>query len=134
MTKELPEITPAIAARFRAFVTVAPNGCWLWTGSLTQKGYGRFRILNRVIRAHRFSWALAGHELPFGMVLDHRCHTRHCVRPAHLELVTQQVNAIRRIGRGEPTPEWLTWEERHELDRWTPEDAMRELEKLGVAL
>jgi len=74
-------------------------GCWSWTGSLTSDGYGQFAVEGRSMRAHRLSWlAFVGPlERPGepGLVLDHLCRNRACVCPAHLELVTPQVNVRR---------------------------------------
>jgi len=33
--------------------------------------------------------------IPDGLVLDHLCRVRACVRPGHLEAVTQRVNLLR---------------------------------------
>jgi hypothetical protein len=65
--------------------------CWLWTGALGGAGYGVFSFERTLIRAHQF---LAG-KAPDGMVWDHLCQVRTCVRPDHLEAVTQSENARR---------------------------------------
>jgi hypothetical protein len=80
--------------------------CWVYTGWKDKDGYGRYTIeLSRAsngerrrkhIYAHRLAWRLAGRELPRGLVLDHLCMTRDCVRPSHLEAVTQIENTRRR--------------------------------------
>lgn len=65
--------------------------CWLWTGSRTTEGYGKFRTL----AAHRvFYRALVG-PVPPHMDLDHLCRVRHCVRPDHMEPVTHGENVRR---------------------------------------
>lgn len=65
--------------------------CWLWMGAVTD-GYGSLRFAGRQFRAHRFIYALLVGEIPEGMTLDHLCRVRHCVNPAHLEVVTPQEN------------------------------------------
>lgn len=73
------------------------NTCWLWTAGLTS-GYGNFFNGNKMIGAHRYSWELSGGVLPAGMQLDHICHIRACVNPAHLRLVNHALNAQNRSG------------------------------------
>jgi hypothetical protein len=67
--------------------------CWLWTGARMPIGYGRFGIKKENCLAHVVSMGLAGVEIPPGMVLDHICKVRNCVRPEHLRVVTRSWNA-----------------------------------------
>lgn len=71
--------------------------CWLWTGTRTGKGYGRFKVNGRLVFAHRFAYELLVGPIPPGLQVDHLCRVRHCVNPAHLEPVTCKEN----IQRGE---------------------------------
>lgn len=66
--------------------------CWLWTGPLTDKGYGQFRIQKRMVRAHRAVYEFLVGEPPDGLVGNHLCYVRHCVNPDHQEFVTQLEN------------------------------------------
>lgn len=78
--------------RFAALVEVdEATGCWLWTGAISDTGYGNFWLRGGTVLAHRYSWARS-RALPFGMTLDHLCRVRRCVNPAHLEPVTQAEN------------------------------------------
>lgn len=81
--------------RFAAKYTVDESGCWLWTASTVNNGYGRFRIGGESRLAHRVSYELHVGPIPEGLQLDHLCRVRDCVNPAHLEPVTASVN-IRR--------------------------------------
>lgn len=58
-----------------------PDGCWVWQGSLTRGGYGRFSD----VRAHRTSFIECGGVLTSEkpMVL-HKCNNPPCVNPNHL--------------------------------------------------
>jgi hypothetical protein len=77
--------------------------CYLWTFGLNAGGYGKVylkadgRWRNRP--AHRVAWELKW-DCPFpqGMVPDHLCRVRRCVRPSHLEPVTNTANILRGEG------------------------------------
>jgi predicted Zn-ribbon and HTH transcriptional regulator len=72
--------------------------CWLWTAALEPGGYGVFWYDNGEGHyAHRFSYQTFVGPLTPGMVLDHLCRVRRCVRPLHLEQVTYQVNRDRTL-------------------------------------
>lgn len=72
------------------------DGCWLWTGALT-KGHGRFNVSGRSVPAHRVAWLLEHGEDAPGQ-LDHECRVKHCVRPGHLRVATDQENQQNRAG------------------------------------
>jgi hypothetical protein len=90
-------LRPEQIARFHASYFMEPNcGCWIWTGTVEEGGYGRFTIAKqKLASAHRISYFLHKGEIPSGMQLDHLCRVRCCVNPDHLEAVTNQVNAAR---------------------------------------
>ena len=78
---------------------VEPTGfCWLWTGALDGKGYGRVSVGGKVVRAHRWAYEALVGPIPSGLHLDHLCRVKTCVNPDHLEPVTHRVNLER--GRG----------------------------------
>ncbi|WP_086846973.1 HNH endonuclease signature motif containing protein [Amycolatopsis kentuckyensis] len=68
--------------------------CWLWTKTTNHDGYGRFWVDRVGYLAHRFSYQLRHGEIPKGLVLDHLCRVRTCVRPEHLEPKTDRDNIL----------------------------------------
>lgn len=80
--------------RFLVKLTEQPNGCWQWTGAISDTGYGSFSFGGRVGGAHRAAYQMFRGPIPRGLVLDHLCRNRGCVNPSHLEPVTQRENVI----------------------------------------
>ncbi len=73
--------------------------CWIWNGTRTREGYGRFGVsipgvVNTQVMAHRISYLLAYGVIPDGLVIDHKCYNTSCVNPVHLEAVTSYENTI----------------------------------------
>lgn len=90
--------------RFMQYVTYEPNsGCWLWTGYVNPKGYGRINIKRRLVLTHRFLFEREYGPVPDGLMLRHKCDVKCCVNPDHLELGTNRDNVddcLRRDGSG----------------------------------
>lgn len=86
-----------------SFIPEPNSGCWLWDGSVTDKGYG---VVNRgrqkgEERAHRWSWRIHYGPVPDGLHVLHKCDMPCCVNPQHLFLGTHNDNMcdMRRKGR-----------------------------------
>lgn len=96
-------LTPLTTAQTEQFwARVDKTGeCWLWIGVTTEKGYGRFSLVNdagrRQHRAHRVAFTEARGPIPDGLVIDHLCRVRNCVNPDHMELVTPAENTLRGV-------------------------------------
>jgi len=74
--------------------------CWLWLAAAST-GYGSYPIRwpdGSVDHcAHRVAWRLLRGPIPPGLVLHHKCGIRHCVRPDHLEPMSQRENVIKAV-------------------------------------
>lgn len=94
--RDKPDWLLSAIERFDAKWIESADGCHIWTSTLNERGYGKFRVLDRILSAHRFAFEVHfGAPLTPGLVLDHLCRVRHCVNPAHMEAVPQVTN-IRR--------------------------------------
>lgn len=105
-----PNLCTRCLHRFWSKVTADDNGCWRWTGTVIDSGYGMFAVRSANQLAHRLAYEQLVGRIPDGLVIDHRCHTddaicdggicphRRCCNPGHLEPVTQIVNVARGHG------------------------------------
>lgn len=79
--------------------------CWTWQGRLL--GAGKYPVVwypekstwaNGDYPAHKKAWEDINGPMPEGLVPDHLCSIHTCVRPDHIEAVTQQENTLRGEG------------------------------------
>lgn len=77
-------------------LSTATGGCWLWPG-VPRGSYGQFRHYGYPHPAHRVALRDSGAKIDLNLVIDHLCRTPACVRPSHLEQVTQVENIRRGI-------------------------------------
>lgn len=72
--------------------------CWTYTGRLNAKGYAHVHHNGGKIMAHRLAYQIAVGPIPAGRYIDHICHNRACVNPAHLRPVTAKQNTENHSG------------------------------------
>lgn len=99
--KSIPEFTPEQIERFWSKVEVPyqPSCCWVWTSTLSPKGYGLWSIWKMGnLPAHRIAYTLLLGPIPDGFQLDHLCRNRSCVNPDHLRTVTNRENVLAGFG------------------------------------
>lgn len=95
MPRSLP-LLDRIAAR-----VLVGDGCWEWSGAKNDVGYSQVSWPPRnggssnSVYAHRVMYELFVGPIAPGLVIDHLCRNPGCVRPDHLEAVTQRENACR---------------------------------------
>lgn len=68
------------------------TGCWIWKDAKSKAGYGQFRVNDKAIYAHRFSYELHNGSIPNGKHVCHTCDTPECNQPLHLFLGTHKIN------------------------------------------
>jgi hypothetical protein len=83
------------------------NGCWNWTGSTNNTGYGTLVYHGRAATAHRVAAFLLGlvddiaapkNRKGVGFVL-HQCDNKLCCNPKHMRIGTYAQNQLEAYGR-----------------------------------
>lgn len=70
---------------YNRYVVKNPTGCWGWSGYVNNSGYGSVTVNNKVMYAHRISYAI-NFEDPKGLFVCHKCDNPICSNPEHLFL------------------------------------------------
>jgi len=96
-TDAAPTLNPEMASRLLSRAVMDERGCWLWTGGKNDSGYGMvgFRLNGKQPYVHRLAYELFVGPIPADHQVDHLCRVRHCLNPAHLEVVTLGENVRR---------------------------------------
>ena len=72
--------------------------CWIWTGYLNPKGYGRApagKVSDKAksILTHRAMYELYVGQIPLDLTIDHLCRNTACGNPKHLRILTVSENS-----------------------------------------
>lgn len=107
--------------RFWSYVVKGPEAddCWLWTGAISDDGYGRFWIKRdggqQAVRPQRFAFQLiTGDELPSNVLLLHSCDIPICVHAAtdaaesHVWPGSHRANMLDRAQKGRHENGWTS--------------------------
>lgn len=98
------------------------SGCWLWTGSIDHKGYGRLfwreddgSVVNAL--AHRLIKSIyTGRKYGRLDFICHECDNPQCVNPDHTHVGTPRTNMIEAAMRGRKVKTGkLTYEKYQEI-------------------
>ena len=86
--------------------------CLLWTGSVGSHGYGQISFDGRMRTTHRLAYELTCGPIPAGLLVDHICRVKTCIRIDHLRLATKKQNAenIALHGRGSSGVRGVKWD------------------------
>jgi hypothetical protein len=87
-------------ADFYAHVKRDDRGCWVWQGSRTRDGYGRYFVDGGEVRAHVFAWEYENVIVPRGKCVCHHCDNPPCVNPKHLFLADHRGNMADMVAKG----------------------------------
>lgn len=77
-----------------------PDACWEWTAARDRRGYGRFKVRQQSVKAHRFAYAAEHGAFEPGWIVCHSCDNPPCCNPGHLFLGTHASNAQDKVAKG----------------------------------
>lgn len=101
MSARRDKIREKVMARVEIVEGPLDTLCHLWTGPTSGskgrgKDYARMSLDGGTMAVHIVMYVLEHGPIPPRKQLDHRCRTRRCVNPDHLEMVTHKENMRRR--------------------------------------
>jgi len=71
------------------------TGCWIFTGSINNKGYGQINVNGKLMYSHRLAYELFVGTLDPNLTIDHLCRVTDCCNSDHLEQVSMRENIMR---------------------------------------
>jgi hypothetical protein len=91
--KPVPQLDVEQTTRFWAKVQKqSRDACWFWTANVNNKGYGLFKVGNRMVSTHRIAYLLGTGVQPNELHVLHSCDIKRCCNPRHLFMGTNQDN------------------------------------------
>jgi hypothetical protein len=130
-----PAARPPLADRLwrRVVCSIESDGCWVWTGATTKKGYGVIGTGGQYgpnTLTHVLSYILAYGAVPEGKHVLHHCDNPPCLRPSHLWPGTKAENNRDAAQKGRTARG-----ERHPHAKLTPDKVVeiRRLREAGVS-
>jgi len=93
-----------IQNRFLNHIEPTEDGCWEWTASLFDTGYGQFRDGDTMREAHRVAYRLfALDDITDDELVRHKCpqDSLSCCNPAHLTTGTHRDNWLDAVEDGD---------------------------------
>lgn len=85
-TYKAQQAGPTHSRFWRLVKALGADECWYWTGGLTGKGAGTFRLDPiQPIPAHKAAYILAIGPLPYGQGVSQTCGNVLCCNPRHLQ-------------------------------------------------
>ena len=99
-----------IQAILTRFIVDPDTECWNWTGARVSNGYGQVRYNGYRVTTHRLMYVAFYGSIEQELQVDHLCRNRLCMKPSHLESVTQTENLKR-------SDAWLTNSEKTHCKR-----------------
>lgn len=72
------------------------QGCHLVVSHrLNQDGYFRKRIKGKLVMYHRYIYEQEVGEIPEGYEVDHLCRNRNCIKPEHLQCLSNKEHTVK---------------------------------------
>ena len=107
----IPEFQTRLDAKIDKTPGLGIGDCWEWT-AFCYKGYGRFRLNGKMVKAHRVTAWQAGliPSLDSTLEIDHvKCQNKKCVNPDHLQAMTKSEHTKKTNACGEIDNRGHTW-------------------------